>query len=207
MSELSMERSATSATAPRGVLGTLARARIARLTAGVDETTYPPMMTMTICMVKGTRDQKLFPAWIARLAGVSPTASPIRKTTATPSRAKTKGSGNQRSVQLAITSPHCARRPSDWRETAVRSAVMEHVLLAGFQSGALDDFDLGPGGSGHIGEVDTGPFGQRERPWLGQYRDALAAETIDGFGQGARGTPADMVDRVPLDWLSLTLLH
>ncbi len=56
-----MENNATRATACRGVFGIPAKARMARYTMGVEATTYPPTMIITICMVKGTRVQKFFP--------------------------------------------------------------------------------------------------------------------------------------------------
>src|ERR1022692_2380288 len=116
-----MEKSATSAMAPRGVLGTPASQRIARYTSGVDATTYPPMMIITICMVNGTSDQKLLPPAMASFDGLSRNSRPVRNTTTIPMNANTSGSGNQRSLQLASASPQRATAPSlpfpDFRAT------------------------------------------------------------------------------------------
>src|SRR5262249_7668708 len=100
-----MENSAITATAWRGVLGILATRAIATVTGGDDETTYPPTITITICIVKGIRAQKLLPPSIAIFAGVSPVETPIRNTITTPRNAKTRGSGNQRSLQFANARP------------------------------------------------------------------------------------------------------
>jgi hypothetical protein len=48
---------ATKATAPRPVRGMRASASIARDTTGALASTYPPITTNTICIVKGTRLQ------------------------------------------------------------------------------------------------------------------------------------------------------
>src|ERR1700723_2797138 len=67
-------------------------------------------MIITICMVNGISDQKPLPPWMARSVGFSPAATPIRKTTTMPTSAKTRGSGNQRSLQLESATPMRARR-------------------------------------------------------------------------------------------------
>ena len=68
MSEVSMENRAIMATAVRPFLGMVASQRIRPRTSGVLASTYPPMMIITICMVKGTNDQKLLPPAMASLA-------------------------------------------------------------------------------------------------------------------------------------------
>ncbi len=60
ISEVSIENSAIVAIAARPLFGSLANATIKRFTMGVVATTYPPMMTITICMVNGTSVQKFF---------------------------------------------------------------------------------------------------------------------------------------------------
>ena len=95
-------RKATRATALRGVLGILARPRMTRPTRGELATTYPPMITMAICRVKGISCQKPSPKYFVALLGVSPTNNAPRKTITIAPRANTKASGNQRSAQSAI---------------------------------------------------------------------------------------------------------
>src|SRR6266702_7823465 len=70
-------------------------------------------MIITICKVNGTRVQKALPPWNARLLGISPMQSPNMKTRTTPANAKTKGSGNQRSLQVESARPKRTRGPSD----------------------------------------------------------------------------------------------
>ncbi|HEV3304811.1 MAG TPA: hypothetical protein VGZ91_00110 [Candidatus Sulfotelmatobacter sp.] len=65
-----MGKSAIKATARRGVFGIPAKARIAQYTMGVEATTHPPMMIITICTVNGTKDQKFWPPWRASFAGL-----------------------------------------------------------------------------------------------------------------------------------------
>jgi hypothetical protein len=65
-----MEKCAIVATARRGVFGIPAKARIAQYTMGVEATTYPPMMIITICIVNGTKHQKSLPPWMASFAGL-----------------------------------------------------------------------------------------------------------------------------------------
>jgi len=73
--------------------------------AGADEaTTYPPTITIAICMVNGTRVQNAAPPWMARFAGLSPSMTPNTKTITTPRNAKTSASGNQRSLAAASRS-------------------------------------------------------------------------------------------------------
>jgi hypothetical protein len=62
MSDEVVATNAISVIAPRGVVGIPASHRIARRTNGVEATTYPPTIIITICMVKGTRVQKFLPA-------------------------------------------------------------------------------------------------------------------------------------------------
>src|SRR6516225_1989300 len=112
MSDVSMENSATIAIALRGDFGTPASQRIARYTSGVDATTYPPIIIITICMVNGTSDQKLFPPATASFDGLSPSSRPVTNTTTMPINANTSGSGNQRSLQLARASPKPTKIPS-----------------------------------------------------------------------------------------------
>src|SRR4029077_6995399 len=83
-------------------------------------------MIITICMVNGTSAQKLLPAWIARLVGLSCASTPRMNTTTTPRSANTSGSGNHCSLQFASFKPKRTRRPSD---TAV--CVFCKVVLAG----------------------------------------------------------------------------
>ena len=59
ISEVNMENSAIIAIALRPLFGIPAKARESGGSPpGVVATTYPPMMIITICMVKGTRVQK-----------------------------------------------------------------------------------------------------------------------------------------------------
>src|SRR5579875_3267551 len=105
ISEVSMENREIKAIAPRPLRGILASPTISRFTSGVVATTYPPMMMNTICMVKGTSAQKLFTPSMASLLADSRSHNPVTKTTRIPNNAKTRGSGNQRSLQVASARP------------------------------------------------------------------------------------------------------
>ena len=98
-------------------------------------------MIITICMVKGIRDQKPLPPWMAKSTGLSPAATPIRKTTTIPTSANTRGSGNQRSLQLEarrrcapgglrIKSPRVMLRPRPGT-TSKPSATRIKMLVTG----------------------------------------------------------------------------
>ena len=58
-----------------------------RAASGADATRYPPMMIITICAVKGTSDQNLLPASIAKTDDRSPANTPPMNATATPNSA------------------------------------------------------------------------------------------------------------------------
>src|SRR5580704_10010202 len=105
ISELSMEHNATKAIAPLGVFARLASQRIPRFTSGADATTYPPTMVNAICIVNGTSAQKFIPPVTASWPGFSPIAIPMQNTHTIPRRAKINGSGNQRSLHAARSSP------------------------------------------------------------------------------------------------------
>src|SRR6266478_6230815 len=53
------------------------------------------------------------------------------------------------------------------------------ILLAGLETGALDEFDLEAGGSGHVRDVDRRTIGQRGHSRLDENRYALAAQAFD----------------------------
>ena len=78
--------------------------RIARYTSGVEATTYPPMMIITISMVKGTSAQKFLPSAEASFEGLSCNTRPVTNTKIIRMNANISGSGNQRSLQ-------CKRQP------------------------------------------------------------------------------------------------
>src|ERR1017187_9064861 len=120
ISEVNMENSAIIAIAPRPLFGIPAKARIRRFTTGVVATTYPPMMIITICMVNGTRVQKFLAPWMASLLADSWRHSPKMKTMTIPASAKTRGSGNQRSLQVARANPKRAKPLSCWAEFVLR---------------------------------------------------------------------------------------
>src|SRR5204863_9610120 len=103
-----MAKAATNATAPRDVLGIEASHRVSRATGGDDATTKPPTMTMAICMVKFTSDQKPLPNSVASFVAGTPPASPPRKTSTKAASAKTKASGKNRSEKSARRAPRRA---------------------------------------------------------------------------------------------------
>jgi hypothetical protein len=67
--------------------------------------------------------------------------------------------------------PHSAKwraYRTDWLQKLVDGeARVDSVLVAGFESGALDNLDLRAGGSGHVGEIDRGAVRQRQRARFG----------------------------------------
>ena len=95
-----MAKNATIATAPRGVCGQPAMARITvRMGADV-ASTCPVMMTRDICIVNGIRPQNPPP----HASTIWPAVAPVQVNAATTTmtvaaRAKMKASGIQRSVQ------------------------------------------------------------------------------------------------------------
>ena len=72
ISDESIANAATNATAPRAVFGIDASHRVSRATGGDDATTNPPTITIAICMVKLTSDQKPLPNSVASVTGFTP---------------------------------------------------------------------------------------------------------------------------------------
>ena len=112
ISEVSIENSATSTTALRGVRGMRASHTIIACTGGEEATTYPPMMINAICMVSGIKLQKPSPKYFTRSRDAEPVARPATKTIATPISAKMNASGNHRCDQSAMAMPTRTKRPS-----------------------------------------------------------------------------------------------
>ena len=117
-SDVSIEKKATNATAPRGLRGRAASRRIRRATGGELATTNPPTMTSAICIVNGSRTQKPPPNSRTSFPGVSPSARPQAKTTSTPASAKTKASGKCRSQASEMAIPNLVSSPA--RATSAR---------------------------------------------------------------------------------------
>ena len=108
-SDDSIANAATNATAPRAVFGIDASRRVSRAIGGDDATTNPPMITIAICMVKLTSDQKPLPNSVAIVTGFTPANMPPMKTSTMAASAKTNASGNQRSQTSAMRAPRRAR--------------------------------------------------------------------------------------------------
>lgn len=87
-----MPTAATSPTALTPLWGMAARLRISRCAGAEVATTYPPMTTNTICMVKVIRPQKPSPNARLTAIGVAPSASATSETTTTAMATKMKAS-------------------------------------------------------------------------------------------------------------------
>ena len=110
--ELARAKKVTKATAPRGVRGHDAIARISRPIGGEVASTWPVMMTSAICSVNGIRSQKPRPqasTVCSRVAGVAASAAVIARTVAI--SAKMNASGTHRSVQSVSASAARATGP------------------------------------------------------------------------------------------------
>ena len=94
-----MLTAATRPTAPVPVLGKSASQRISRCAGADVATTYPPMATKAICMVKVIRLQNPLPNATLTATGEAPLISAAAATTTTAMATKIKASGNQRSAQ------------------------------------------------------------------------------------------------------------
>src|SRR6476469_9512627 len=125
-SDESIANAATNATAPRAVFGIDASHRVSRAIGGDDATTNPPTITMAICMVKFTSDQKPFPNSVAIVTGFTPANIPPMNTSTIAASAKTNASGNHRSQTSAMRDPARARRGG----RGIRDC--NHVEEAGF---------------------------------------------------------------------------
>src|SRR6266851_3309409 len=102
----------TSATAPRGVRGHDAMARISRPIGGDVASTCPVMMMSAICIVNGISSQKPRPHASTTCGGVDGVAiSAARKTMTVASSAKMNASGTQRSAQSVSASAARATSP------------------------------------------------------------------------------------------------
>ena len=108
ISDDSMANAATNATAPRALFGIDASQRVSRATGGDEATTNPPTITIAICMVKLTSDQKPLPNSVASFTAGTPVASPPANTTTIAASAKTNASGKNRSEKSARRAPSLA---------------------------------------------------------------------------------------------------
>src|SRR5436190_19142009 len=108
MSDVSIEKSATNATAVRAVFGIPASRHTMRYTGGAVATEYPVMMISVICIVKLTRSQKPAPNHVATATGELPTEIAAVKTISTATSASENASGNHRSNQLERRRPAVA---------------------------------------------------------------------------------------------------
>ncbi len=81
-------------------------------------------------------------------------------------------------------SPH--KGVNQWVRDSSKEMIMRvlacGILLAGLETGAVDEFDLECGGSGHIRDVDRRTIGQRGHSRLDENRYALAAQAFDVLG-------------------------
>jgi hypothetical protein len=107
---------ATSPTAPVPVLGRSASQPISRCTGAEVATTYPPIATKAICMVKVIRLQKPLPKATLTATGEAPFAMAATATTTTAIATKTKASGNQRSAHAVNPIAIRANAPSRFVE-------------------------------------------------------------------------------------------
>src|SRR3984957_4197432 len=132
MSEEEVATNATSATAPRGVDGKLASQPISRHTGGELAMTYPPKIIITICMVKGINPQNPSPNLSAKSDAGQPKAQPATNTMSVMRTAKTKASGNHRSIQLVKAEPKTAKGmnpASVWPVSALVSCVVGSIQV------------------------------------------------------------------------------
>src|SRR6218665_2872478 len=86
---------ATYAMAWRPDTGSAASLRMSRAAGGEVATTWPPMATSAICIVKTMRLQKPSPKDLATACGLDPFSSAAPATTTTAMAPNTKPSGNQ----------------------------------------------------------------------------------------------------------------
>src|SRR5579863_2766405 len=91
----------------------------------------------------GHGDQKLLPAWSARLVGLSCASTPMMNTTTTPSSANTRGSGNHCSLQFASFRPKRTRRPS----VAAVWVFSKAVLVSRVRNSQMNWLGCRPGGA------------------------------------------------------------
>ena len=111
MSEVVVATKATKATLPFGDEGICASHRIKRATGGELATTYPPKITITICIVNGVSPQKPSPKSLISSDQDDPQAQPARNTKIVMSRTKVNASGNQRSIKTVNVDPSRASTP------------------------------------------------------------------------------------------------
>jgi len=110
---------ATSPTAPVPVLGKSASQPIRRRAGAEVATTYPPIATKAICMVKVIRLQKPLPKATLTASGEAPFISAASATTTTAIATKIKASGNQRSahavkpIAIRTSAPSCLAGPPE----------------------------------------------------------------------------------------------
>ena len=108
-----MLTAATRPTAPSPLFGTAASLRMSRCAGAEVATTYPPIATKAICIVKVIRLQKPSPkAWLT-FSGDAPLAKAAIATITTATATKTKASGNQRSAQ-AVNAIAIRTRTRSW---------------------------------------------------------------------------------------------
>jgi len=105
ISDENIANAATNATAPRALFGIDASHDVSRATGGDDATTKPPMITIAICIVKFTSDQKPVPNSATSFVAGTPIPSPPKNTSTIAASANTKASGNQRSQKSAMRIP------------------------------------------------------------------------------------------------------
>lgn len=110
---------ATRPTAPVPVRGRSASQPISRCAGAEVATTYPPIATKAICMVKVIRLQKPLPKATLTATGEAPFARAATATTTTAMATKMKASGNQRSahavkpIAIRTNAPSCFAEPPE----------------------------------------------------------------------------------------------